>query len=201
MGAFLIIAGFAVNAVAGIVILVKAFRVSVGWGLAVMFIPFASLYFVIKNWEATKAPFLAGLGGGALMMFGVLGTASSVETNAPVRETVSSPRPGNSPTRPTYASAAAPTPASYEPPRTAYQPAVSYTPRYDPPPQLAPAIATDTQAEPEDEWRRKPVYEQVYVDRETGMFYAEKCKKRPANVYRIPRTVALMQGMPEAQCR
>lgn len=201
MGAFLIIVGFAVNAVAGIVILVKAFRVSVGWGLAVMFIPFASLYFVIKNWEATKAPFLAGLGGGALMMFGILGTASSLDGNAPGAEAVRSPRPGSSSAQPTYASAAAPVRTSYQPPRSAYQPPVTYTPHYDPPPRPTPAVATDTQAEPEDEWRRKPVYEQVYVDRETGLFYAEKCKKRPANVYRIPRTVALMQGMPEAQCR
>ncbi|MGZ5473350.1 MAG: hypothetical protein ACXW31_07505 [Thermoanaerobaculia bacterium] len=200
MGVFLIMAGFAVNAVSGIVILVKAFRVSVGWGLAVMFIPFASLYFVIKNWEATKAPFFAGLGGGALMMFGILGTANSVDATAPGVETVSSPRPGSSSAQPTYAAAAAPTTTSYEPPRSAYLPPVTHTPRYDPPPQPTPAVATDTQAEPEDEWQRKPVYEQVYVDRETGMFYAEKCKKRPANVYRIPRTVALMQGMPEAQC-
>lgn len=196
MGIFLIMVGFAINAVSGVVILVKAFRLSVGWGLAVMFIPFAGLYFVLNHWNDTKTPFLAGIGGGVLMMLGILGGAAS--TPEP-RDTVAAREPSEE-RRATYASAAAPVPsASYEPPRSAYQPPATYTPSYNPPPQPA-AVATDTQA-PEDDWRPKPKYEQVYVDRDTNLFYGEKCKKRPENVYRIPRSVALMQGMTEVACR
>jgi thiol-disulfide isomerase/thioredoxin len=41
----------------GIFLLVVAFRKSIGWGLAVLLIPFAQLVFVIKNWGIARAPF------------------------------------------------------------------------------------------------------------------------------------------------
>ena len=45
----------------GIQILITAFKTSVGWGLASLFIPFVVLVFVAKHWEATKTPFLRSL--------------------------------------------------------------------------------------------------------------------------------------------
>ena len=195
--------GFVLNLIGGVMVLVQAFKVSVGWGLAVMFIPFAGLYFIIKNWDETKKGFLVGTGGGVLMVLSAVGQVATAvqEADTTVAE-VSAPRTDDEdraePPR-SYASAAAP--VAYEPRRSADRTsAASYTPSYAPlAPPPAPA-ATDTQA-PEDDWRPKPKYEQVYVDRQTGMFYAETCKKRPENTYRIPRSVALMQGMPEAACR
>ena len=205
MGVFLLFVGMAVNTLAGLVIIVRAFKVSVGWGLAVMFLPFAGLFFIIKNWEDTKTPFLVGLGGGVLMLIGVF---ASVPDASDATSTVASQ---SEEPRASYASAAA-TPTSYEPPRTTYEPSSStssaqtstYTPSYAPPPAPVPAAltaaATGTQPV-EDEWQRKPKFEQVYVDRDTFLFYAEKCKKKPENVYRVPRTVAIAQGLTEAKCR
>jgi hypothetical protein len=197
MGMFLVIVGFLVNAVCGVVVLVQAFKTSVGWGLAVMFLPFAGLFFVLNHWEQTKKPFLGGLGGTAVMVLGIFMSASTTPSgnageNVAERRTAQ-PQATEQP-RATYASAASAPAVPYDPPRNAY------VPSYNPPPQPAPAVVTDTRAA-EDEWTRKPVYEQVYVDRATNLFYAEKCRKRPENVYRIPRSVAVMQGMSEAKCR
>ncbi len=35
-----------------------ALEESVGWGLACLFLPFASLIFTIRHWDEAKAPFL-----------------------------------------------------------------------------------------------------------------------------------------------
>ena len=45
----------------GIQILVRAFRTSIGWGLASLFIPLAVLVFVFKHWPQTRKPFLGTL--------------------------------------------------------------------------------------------------------------------------------------------
>ena len=206
MGGVLLVIGFIVNAIAGLIILVRAFKVSVGWGLGVMFVPFVSLLFVIKHWEDTKGPFLAGLAGGAVMFMGAMFGAMTATPEAPATaaETRSAPRSSDDDDdedATSYASAA-PTPASYQPPPSAYTP--SSTPAYNPPPTpatggTAPAT-TETQAE-DDLWTRRPKYEQVYVDRDTNMYYADKCKKLPENIYRIPKTMAISQGFTEAKCR
>lgn len=44
---------------------VIAFKESVGWGLACLFLPFASLIFTIRHWDEAKAPFLG-------IVFGVM---------------------------------------------------------------------------------------------------------------------------------
>lgn len=59
----LAVVGYLAAFVTGIWIIVKAFKKSVGWGLASLFIPFASLVFVIKNWAATRALFFMNLFG------------------------------------------------------------------------------------------------------------------------------------------
>jgi hypothetical protein len=201
---FLIVVGFAVNFVCGIMILIRAFKVSVGWGLAVLFLPFAGLLFVINHWNDTKMPFLGGLAGGLMILLGVIAAPTperdvddAVAERMASRASDAEDDEEEAAPQANYASAAAPAP--YTPPRTAYQPA-TYTPAYNPPPAPAPAV-TDTQPA-EDEWTRgKPTLEQVYVDRATNQFYAEKCRKRPENAYRLPKSVALMQGMTEAACK
>jgi hypothetical protein len=201
VGVFLLFLGFAVNTLAGLVIIVKAFKVSVGWGLAVMFIPFAGLFFIIKNWEDTKTPFLVGIGGGVLMLIGIFTTAMTTPDETPTVASQSASEEDEV-AQTSYASAAA-TPASYEPPRSSYAPTTTHTPSYVPPPVPGPApvaTATETQ-EAEDLWTRKPKLEQVYVDRDTNMYYGAKCKKLPENVYRLPKTLALAQGFAEAKCR
>jgi hypothetical protein len=197
VGVFLLLVGFLVNAICGVIILIKAFRVSTGWGLAVLFLPFAGLFFVLNHWEDTKKPFLGSIAGVVLIFMGAFiapepdRADDAPETRSASRSTQPEP-PENAP-QANYASAAAAPAVAYEPPKT-------YTPAYNPPQQAAPPVVTDTQAV-EDEWSRKPALEQVYVDRTTNTFYAEKCRKRPENAYRIPKSVALMQGITEAKCR
>lgn len=62
-------------------ILIMAFKTSMGWGLASLFIPFVILVFVFKNWQQTKKPFLSSLAcvgaqlvGYALMFMGAGGS-------------------------------------------------------------------------------------------------------------------------------
>lgn len=70
-------------------ILILAFKKSVGWGLASLFIPFVIFVFVAQNWPACKTPFLRWLAcfavlmvGYALIFTGAIGDAM----NAPVVE-------------------------------------------------------------------------------------------------------------------
>ncbi|MCA9040918.1 MAG: hypothetical protein KDA65_11270 [Planctomycetaceae bacterium] len=63
-------------AVSELVIVVRAFQESVLWGLAVLFIPFAIIVFLVKFWDRCKQPFLYGLGAWALgVVFILLGSA------------------------------------------------------------------------------------------------------------------------------
>lgn len=57
------ILGIIVSAAGGIWLLVLAFKRSIVWGLVVLFVPFASLVFVVKYWNETKTAFLVSLGG------------------------------------------------------------------------------------------------------------------------------------------
>ena len=40
--------------VAGILIIVRAFRASIAWGLIVLFVPFGHIAFVCTHWQETK---------------------------------------------------------------------------------------------------------------------------------------------------
>jgi hypothetical protein len=64
-GAGLLLVGVLVFGAAWIWFLVRAFNVSVGWGLACLFLPFAPLVFLIKHWDEGGKPFLVSLAGGA----------------------------------------------------------------------------------------------------------------------------------------
>lgn len=61
LGGILIIIGSLIALVYGIILLVKAFQVSIWWGLAYLLIPFAALVFIIVHWEIAKKPFLMSL--------------------------------------------------------------------------------------------------------------------------------------------
>ena len=80
-GLFFLLAMLAllVTSVCGIWLLVLSFRVSVLWGLAVFFIPFAVVVFAIKFWDQCKKPFIGHLGGSvAAVVFIMLAVASGV---------------------------------------------------------------------------------------------------------------------------
>jgi len=82
------IAGLILTALAGIAmlvfglqILIRAFKTSIGWGLASLFVPLAVFVFIVKHWPETKKPFLRALAcvpvyltGFALMFFGGAGS-------------------------------------------------------------------------------------------------------------------------------
>jgi hypothetical protein len=68
-------------------ILILAFKTSVGWGLASLFIPFAVLVFVIKHWDQAKTPFLRSLAclpvyliGMALIMYSAVSSGMAAPT-------------------------------------------------------------------------------------------------------------------------
>lgn len=201
VGIFVFFVGFIVQTVFGIILIVKAFRESIGWGLATIFIPFAGLVFVIRNWEDTKKPFLGGVCGGLIMLGGMWSFVMSPQVQEMVRQAEQRETArDSSPTanRPDFSEA----PGSYAASMTAppHDPAPAYVPYRSS--SSTPAAATPppaTQA-PSDEWTKKPVHEQVSVDRTTGLFYSDKCRTKPENTYRLARTVALMQGLTEAKC-
>jgi hypothetical protein len=49
--------GFLMMAVGSVWFLIAAFRVSALWGIAVLFLPFANIFFLIKHWYDAKRPF------------------------------------------------------------------------------------------------------------------------------------------------
>jgi hypothetical protein len=71
--------GWLVGMIAGIMFLVAAFRVSPLWGLAVLFLPFASLIFLIKYWSEAKKAFL-----GQILAVLVMGSGMAVAMSSGV---------------------------------------------------------------------------------------------------------------------
>ena len=72
LSAILVLAGGALVFIGSVMFLVKAFRVSVAWGLGVLFLAPIGLVFLVKNWQESKVSFLLQLGGAALLVVGVL---------------------------------------------------------------------------------------------------------------------------------
>lgn len=60
-GIIIIVAGSLIALVYGIILLIKAFQISIWWGLAYLLIPFAALVFIIVHWDIAKKPFLMSL--------------------------------------------------------------------------------------------------------------------------------------------
>lgn len=78
------IAGIA-SLVFSIQILITAFKTSVGWGLASLFIPFVILVFVFTHWEDTKKPFIRCLIATAVAIVGsvIMGIGGGMTTTTP----------------------------------------------------------------------------------------------------------------------
>lgn len=73
--------GWLITIIGGIMFLIAAFRESVWWGLAVLFLPIANFVFLINHWDEAKKAFFVQLGGvglciAAFMIGGSLGAES-----------------------------------------------------------------------------------------------------------------------------
>ena len=62
-GLALLFIGAIINLYFGIKLIILAFQTSLLWGLAYMFIPFASLIFIVSYWDKAKEPFIGMLVG------------------------------------------------------------------------------------------------------------------------------------------
>ena len=90
--AILICLGLLAAVAGGIVLLVAAFRESVGWGLAVLLLPLANIAFVIVRWSKAKLGFLINLAGVAVMAGGVF---SSPQIRHAIEETAAAKTNGS----------------------------------------------------------------------------------------------------------
>ena len=61
IGAVIAILGIAIAFFGGLWFLVAAFRESIWWGLACLFIPIVSLFFLVVHWPQARKPFLLQL--------------------------------------------------------------------------------------------------------------------------------------------
>ena len=72
MGALIIILGIAIFAIGGLFFLVAAFRESIWWGLACLFVPIVPLFFLIVHWRDAKKPFFLQFVGFAVLVVGAI---------------------------------------------------------------------------------------------------------------------------------
>ena len=72
LGNAIMVVGMIGAVLCGLWLLVAQFQTSILWGLACIFIPFASLVWLVSYWEDGKAPFLLSLGFAGLIVVGVL---------------------------------------------------------------------------------------------------------------------------------
>ena len=72
--------GCLVAAIFGLVLLIKAFKESVGWGFIVLLIPILGLIiFIAKNWSVAGKSFLAWLVSGIVACVGLVMAAKKVD--------------------------------------------------------------------------------------------------------------------------
>lgn len=72
----LIIIGTLATVVGSIMLIIAAFRVGVGWGLAYLFLPFAALFFIIVHWAEARRGFVWSLLGVMVLVGGVFTSPS-----------------------------------------------------------------------------------------------------------------------------
>lgn len=72
LGMIIVLVGSLVAFVGGIMILIEAFKENIWWGLAYVFVPFASLVFLITHWDVSKRGVLITLGGAAVIVVGMI---------------------------------------------------------------------------------------------------------------------------------
>jgi hypothetical protein len=68
------VVGIVISLVGSIMVIVRAFRESVLWGLGCLLVPFVYLIFVITHWQDSKKGFLIGIAGTALFFLGSMMT-------------------------------------------------------------------------------------------------------------------------------
>lgn len=70
----LVLVGGVLMLVGGVMFIVNAFKVSVAWGLGVLFLAPIGLIFLVKNWQENKKSFFIQIAGLAFVIVGsVLG--------------------------------------------------------------------------------------------------------------------------------
>jgi FtsH-binding integral membrane protein len=62
--------GLVLTGIGGIWLLIAAFSEHIFWGLACMFLPFASLVFLLLRWDKAAVPFGVGFLGLLLLLIG-----------------------------------------------------------------------------------------------------------------------------------
>jgi hypothetical protein len=70
--AVLMLVGGVLLLIGSVMFIVNAFKVSVAWGLGVLFLAPVGLVFLVKNWRESKMSFLLSLAGAALVVVGML---------------------------------------------------------------------------------------------------------------------------------
>ncbi|HEX9501693.1 MAG TPA: hypothetical protein VGA10_08575 [Thermoanaerobaculia bacterium] len=76
MGPALFVIGLVISLVGSVMVISRAFRESVLWGLGCIFVPFVYIIFVITHWEDSRKGFMTALAGTALFFLGALVTPS-----------------------------------------------------------------------------------------------------------------------------
>ena len=72
MGVPIILLGIVICVIGGFLFLVAAFRESIWWGLACLFLPIVTLFFLIVHWQNAKTSFFIQLAGFAVMIVGAI---------------------------------------------------------------------------------------------------------------------------------
>ena len=72
IGMILMVVGGLAMLVFSIQVLIIAFKTSVGWGLASLFIPLVIIVFAIKHWDQCKTPFVRSLIGLVVYVVGMV---------------------------------------------------------------------------------------------------------------------------------
>ncbi len=98
----LLLFGAVLMLVGGIMLIIAAFRQSMLWGLAYLFIPFAALVFLFRHWSEARRGFLINIVGGAMFSGAII---CSPEMRAQVMQSLDEAQKARS-------GAAQPTPSS-----------------------------------------------------------------------------------------
>ena len=72
MGNLIMLLGLFIFVGGGLLFLVAAFQESVLWGVACLFLPILSLFFLIVHWQNARKPFFIQLAGFAALLAGGL---------------------------------------------------------------------------------------------------------------------------------
>jgi FtsH-binding integral membrane protein len=72
MGPLIILLGIIIFCVGSFLFLVAAFRESIWWGLACLFLPVVQIFFLIVHWPHARKPFLFQLLGFVAFLVGII---------------------------------------------------------------------------------------------------------------------------------